>query len=653
MRSKFFWKLFLGNVSLLVLVVAACVWLTFGAFVEFQDRELTRQLKTHAEIFRRQVAADFDLQHAAELQELARAVADDTGHTIRLTLVDVAGNVLADTESPPAAMENHAGREEISAALAHGVGVSTRWSHTLHRDLKYVAVRVDGRAGPSGVVRAAMPARTIVERAEEVRRLFWTMAGVVLLGAVILALGLAHLWSGPVARITATARSLSTGDLSAKAHTRGRDEISLLARSLNQMRDHLAAQLRTIDRQRRTLERLLEQLHEGVIVAGSDGRLILINPAARRILGMLGARVDHERDWAGLLLHERLPDPELRELLAPRRPGTDSSPSAAGGPGTDSASSSGDVTGQPDSAGRPAPLTECRLTRPSPEGQVTILGRAGNIVLPTDVDERLGNDSFSAERGEAGPTTGRLLVLTDVTELTRAVQVKADFVANASHELRTPLAAIRAAVETLASLDPATESREVERLAGVIRRHGARLEAMVSDLLDLSRLESPSAKFERTAVPLEEIIQDLRERFLVAAQAKSLLLETAVGRECRTVWGHRHLFRLILDNLVDNAIKFTDPGGRVAVDCRAESETLVLSVEDTGCGIPPSDHARVFERFYQVQRSRSGPSRGTGLGLAIVRHAAQAMDGAIELQSTPGVGTRITIRFPKAVRLTM
>jgi len=650
MRSKFFWKLFLGNVSLLILVVAACVWLTFGAFVEFQDQELTRQLKALAEIFRRQVAADFDLRHAAELQERALAVADDTGHTIRLTLVDAAGNVLADTESSPAAMENHAGREEIVEALARGVGISTRWSHTLNRDLKYVAIRVDGPEGPRGVVRAAMPARTIAERAEEVRRLFWTMAGVVLLAAVILALGLAHLWSGPVARITATARSLSTGDLSAEARTHGRDEIALLARSLNQMRDHLAAQLRTIDRQRRTLERLLEQLHEGVVVAGSDGRLILINPAARRILAMLGVRVDNGRDWVGFSLQDRLPDSELRELLAPQRPGSDSFRLAAGDPALNAASSSSDEAGPSDSARHPAAIGECRLTRPTPEGQVTILGRASNIVLPADVDELLGADPSSAERREASPTTGRLLVLTDVTELTRAVQVKADFVANASHELRTPLAAIRAAVETLASLNPATEAREVERLAGVIRRHSARLEAMVSDLLDLSRLESPSAKFERTPLPLDEIIQDLRERFLVAAEAKSLFLDMEVGQECRTVWGHRHLFRLILDNLVDNAIKFTDPGGRVAVNCRAESETLVLSVEDTGCGIPPADHARVFERFYQVQRSRSGPSRGTGLGLAIVRHAAQAMDGVIELQSTPGVGTRITIRFPKAVR---
>lgn len=635
MRSKFFWKLFLGNALLLLLVVATCVWLTFGAFVEFHAEELTVQLKTHAEIFRRQVAVIFDREHAAELQRLAMSVADETSHTIRLTLIDAAGTVLADTESPPETMENHADRTEIIEALTGGVGSSTRWSHTLNRDLKYVAIRVEAPDGPRGVIRVAMPARTIVERTEAARRLFWTVAAVVLVAAVALALGLAHLWSGPVAQITATARSLSTGDLSATAQVRGRDEVALLARSLNRMRDHLVAQLQTIDRQRRTLERLLEQLHEGVVVAGPDGRLILLNPAARRILALLGGQVVEGLEPHGLMLEVCVPSPELRELLATRpNDPTSRRPMA------------NDSTPPP----QRLQLAEHRLTRQTPEGPVTLLARASDIMLPSPLEQsRAADDAERLECPEA-MTAGRLLVLTDVTELTRTVQVKADFVANASHELRTPLAAIRAAVETLASLDPESETQEVKRLTGVIRRHSARLEAMVSDLLDLSRLESPSAKFERTAIQLDEIIADLQERFAGTAQARQLIWEASVAPECRTVCGHRHLFRLILDNLVDNAIKFTDQGGRVILTCGPVSGGFVLAVEDTGCGIPPVDHARVFERFYQVQRARSGPSRGTGLGLAIVRHAAQAMDGSIELQSTPGIGTRIAIRFPQPAR---
>ncbi len=634
MRSKFFWKLFLGNALLLLLVVATCVWLTFGAFVEFHAEELTVQLKTHAEIFRRQVADIFDREHAAELQRLAMSVADETSHTIRLTLIDAAGTVLADTESPPETMENHADRTEIIEALTSGVGSSTRWSHTLNRDLKYVAIRVGAPDGPRGVIRVAMPARTIVERTKAARRLFWTVAAVVLVAAVALALGLAHLWSGPVARITATARSLSTGDLSATAQVRGRDEVALLARSLNRMRDHLVVQLQTIDRQRRTLERLLEQLHEGVVVAGPDGRLILLNPAARRILALLGGQVVEGLEPHGLMLEVCVPSPELRELLAARP----SDPTSSG-PIED------DSTPPP----QRLQLAEHRLTRQTPEGPVTLLARASDIMLPSPFERLAVDDAERLECPEA-VTVGRLLVLTDVTELTRTVQVKADFVANASHELRTPLAAIRAAVETLASLDPASETQEVKRLTGVIRRHSARLEALVSDLLDLSRLESPSAKFEQTAIQLDEIVADLQERFAGTAQARQLIWEASVAPECRTVHGHRHLFRLILDNLVDNAIKFTDHGGRVTLTCGPVSGGFVLAVEDTGCGIPPADHARVFERFYQVQRARSGPSRGTGLGLAIVRHAAQAMDGSIELQSTPGIGTRIAIRFPQPAR---
>jgi len=241
---------------------------------------------------------------------------------------------------------------------------------------------------------------------------------------------------------------------------------------------------------------------------------------------------------------------------------------------------------------------------------------------------------------------GRLLVLTDVTELTRTLQMKADFAANASHELRTPLAAIRAAVETMATIELGEDPGSAVQFLSVIDRHSSRLEALVADLLDLSRLEQPTATFERTPLKLKEILRDVHRRFADRLTDKRLDWRCDVEVPSDAVQASSHLLRLILDNLVDNAVKFTDEGGSIAITCRPANGGIAVTVADTGCGIPPDEHDRVFERFYQVERARSGTMRGTGLGLSIVRHAVSVMGGTIQLDSQVGKGTRMTFTIP-------
>jgi signal transduction histidine kinase len=250
------------------------------------------------------------------------------------------------------------------------------------------------------------------------------------------------------------------------------------------------------------------------------------------------------------------------------------------------------------------------------------------------------------------PGVGRLLVLTDITELTRAVRMRSDFVANASHELRTPLAAIRMAVETLAKMNLAEEAPAAARFLGIVARHSSHLQAMVSDLLDLARVESPSARFEPTTLHLQRVFDELYGRWQEPLASKRLRWRAEIKPDCPTVHANAHLLTLVLDNLMDNAIKFTEAGGEVAVNGRRIGDQGVIEVSDTGCGIDSADQERVFERFYQVAPDRSGtgrPSgekRGTGLGLSIVRHAASALGGTIKLESKVGVGTTVVVRLP-------
>jgi two-component system phosphate regulon sensor histidine kinase PhoR len=243
---------------------------------------------------------------------------------------------------------------------------------------------------------------------------------------------------------------------------------------------------------------------------------------------------------------------------------------------------------------------------------------------------------------------GVLLVLRDVSALVSAVQMKADFVANASHELRTPIAAIKIAFETLRDVYR-EDLPQTDRCIGIIDEHIRRLEEMLRDLLDLSRVESPDLKPHLAEVKAADLFALLRATMGPVARQKSVELNFADG-QMRLVSDER-LLNLVLKNLVENSIKFTLAGGRVTVSVESNGSTdgvVTLRVADTGVGIPPEHIDRVFERFYQVSAARSGSAgRGTGLGLAIVKHAVAALGGSVEIDSAVGQGTTVTCVLPQ------
>lgn len=634
-RGKFFWRLFTGNALLLVAVVITCGWLILRAFDRFYAQDLSQHLTTLAKSLRYQVQDRFDQPHAGELDRLAKAVGTTDANGVRVTFVLADGTVLGDSHADPALMESHADRREIRQALQEGRGESTRWSHTVSRDMKYVAVRIGSPESPRGVVRVSMGARSIVARTAAARQLFRSIALVGLGAAVVLALGLARVWSRPIAHITATARSLSQGDLSARARVTGTDEVALLAQSLNQMRDHLAGQLETIDHQRRTVEHLLTQLHEGVVVARADGRLVLVNPAAARLLDLPRTNGGRVASLEGQTVESCIARRELQDMLTA---GPQSEPPAADGavPTLQIVDREGTTSVQ-----------ERRLTLDRPGGGVTLLARASDIVLPGGDGSKEGDDPAGRTAGPGAPIGGRLLVLTDITELARTLQVKTDFVMNASHELRTPLSAIRAAVETLMTMDLATDTASAKQIVSVINRHSARLGAMVADLLDLSRIESGTTELRPATVRVGEIAQELHSRFANRLAEKKQRWEVRVPPDDVTLTVSPVLLNLVLANLVDNAIKFTPDAGSVTIDAWLDHQECHVRVSDTGCGIAQEEQERVFERFYQVERARTGTDRGTGLGLSIVRHAVHAMKGQVHLDSRPGEGTRVTVTIPQ------
>jgi len=250
--------------------------------------------------------------------------------------------------------------------------------------------------------------------------------------------------------------------------------------------------------------------------------------------------------------------------------------------------------------------------------------------------------------GLAGsPTRGAVLVFYDASELRRLERLRQEFVANVSHELKTPLAVIKANTETLlegAMEDPPHRGRFLEQIAS----QADRLHALILDLLSLAQIESGNEAFDFQEVSLNEAVQCCLDRHRTRAEGKRQKLEILADSHEVVAWADQEAIGQILDNLVDNAIKYTPDGGTISVACHDEPTEVQVEVRDTGIGIAESDLTRIFERFYRVDKARSRELGGTGLGLAIVKHLVQAMHGTIQATSQIGKGTSFSLRLPKA-----
>jgi two-component system phosphate regulon sensor histidine kinase PhoR len=236
----------------------------------------------------------------------------------------------------------------------------------------------------------------------------------------------------------------------------------------------------------------------------------------------------------------------------------------------------------------------------------------------------------------------------DTSDLRRLERVRQEFVANVSHELKTPLAVIKVCVETLldgAASDPAVRGG----FLGQIDEQTDRLHNLILDLLSLARIESGTAALDVRSVPIEAVVNDCLERHRARAEAKGQKLEACppAGQPI-AARADEEALDTILDNLVDNAVKYTPAGGRVTVRWSMAGEQACVEVEDTGVGIPERDQPRLFERFYRVDKARARELGGTGLGLSIVKHLVQAMDGEVGVRSAVRRGTTFTIRLPIA-----
>jgi two-component system phosphate regulon sensor histidine kinase PhoR len=256
--------------------------------------------------------------------------------------------------------------------------------------------------------------------------------------------------------------------------------------------------------------------------------------------------------------------------------------------------------------------------------------------------------SLRATRLPGEPCPGVMIVLHDMTELRRLESLRRELVANVSHELKTPLAAIKGYAETL-RLGAINDQEHNLHFLRRIEEQADRLHELILDMLQLARIDSGQESFEFANVSIGIIFQQCADQFAEVAATRQIALCIEQPPEDVAAYADEEGVRTILNNLIDNALKYTPAGGQIFVRARADAASVTLEVEDTGIGIGEKDLPRVFERFYRVDKARSRELGGTGLGLSIVKHLAHAFGGRVSVESQPTRGSTFRVELPRSV----
>jgi len=579
-------RIFVTFAAILAVVMLLSIMYVKRTLRDDYRRDVENRLHVAAKLLSHEAIRAFGQTDAAET---VTGIVDDLRRTLeeenlRLTLIAPDGEVRFDSVAP-APLVNHADRPEIVEARTSGRGGAVRRSATTSTETLYYALRLDVDSKIVGFVRVASDLATV-------ERGFSLLTGDLLFGSIaVLVLGLlgtalvSRLLARPLETIQEHADALSRGDLESHVpEITGPVEVRRLAASLHRMGDDLRDRIGVMERNHHETEAIHASMSEGVVAVDSAERVLLMNAAAARLLGLDQALSVDAELWRSV----RFPDLEaaLRGALA----------------------------GVPVWHGdAPSPVIDGRVL------------------------------SLSATRVE--PDIGAVALLADVTELRRLDKVRIDFVANVSHEMRTPLAAILGALETVE--DETTERADVVRFLDIASRNAMRMKAIVADLLDLSRIESEGDRMAMSELPLEAPVRTAMRALAGTAESKGVTLGyTDPPHRPFIVTANEKRLEQVFTNLIENAIKYTPTGGEVKVRYLASSDEVTVEVSDSGIGMPADALPRIFERFYRVDKSRSREMGGTGLGLAIVKHCVRAHSGSVTVRSEEGTGTTFAVTIP-------
>ena len=587
-RKRLIWQIYPPFLVIILIALVTLTWFFSRTLDDFYREEKRRGLEAQGQLVVNQARDALVSGNIGSLESLSLALGKQSG--TRLTIILPDGRVVGDSEEVLAKMDNHARRPEIRVALEGRSGAATRYSTTLQQEMMYVALPVRSNGQIIGCVRTALPIAS-VDKALETVLIHVINSGILIaLIAALISLWVSRRISRPLVEMKRGAERFAGGELDRRLPVYKGEEMGGLAEAMNQMAAQLNDRLQTVVTQRNEQEAVLASMIEGVLAVDHQEGILRINRAAATLLGT------NPELAVGRSLQEVVRKPELQRFI-----------------------------------------TESLQSRTSIEADMTLLYRG---------EERFLQTHGTPLRGSDGQTIGALIVIHDVTRLRRLENLRRDFVANVSHELRTPITAIKGAVETL--LAGANENPEdSQRFLEIANRQSDRLNAIIEDLLSLSRLErdAESDEVDRTHERLLPILESALQSCSSIAKSRQVDVKLFCSEELVAKVNSTLLEQAVI-NLVDNAIKYSESRKIVTVESWQEGEHVMIKVQDRGQGISKEHLSRLFERFYRVDAARSRAIGGTGLGLAIVKHIAQAHDGEVTVHSTPGEGSVFTISLP-------
>lgn len=516
------------------------------------------------------------------VQRLVGQFAGQSGNDI--AVLGAGGELVAYGSGSVWGGQPHILQAEVARALAGGRAESVR----LHPDTKqrqlHVARPIRSGDRVLGAVYIASSLESTYRVLGDIRRILLVGTSLALAFTAVLGYLLSLSITRPIREVTTKAGRMAAGDFRQRISVLSNDEIGQLAAMFNLLTSRLAETMEQMRAEKGKLEAVLTYMAEGVLALDPQGRVVLLNPACARLLGV-----------------------------------------------------SPEVVGQPVARILPGLL---------PEGGVRAAAGGDGCGRFLQVSGRTLQGYYAPLRLE-GSDPGLVVVLRDVTQEMKLEEMRRDFVANVSHELRTPLATVKGYVETLLD-GALEDKEVGVRFLRTVSAETERMTRLVADLLLLSQLEHQQASWQMEPLDLAQPARQALERLRPAAEKKGLELELAVSGPLPWVNGDEVRLTQVFSNLLSNAVEFTPAGGRVKVSLEAETGRVRARVEDTGVGIPPQDLPRVFERFYRVDKGRSRELGGTGLGLSIAQEIIQAHGGEISISSRPGEGTQVTFWLPAA-----
>ena len=586
MIKKISWKLFFTYIIIIIICITFTGILAIISLRNFYINHLSSNLKSNATLVANILGDDLSTNNLSQIKLKTK----DLGKELetRITIIDINGIVLGDSEKDPALMENHRNRPEIKEALQGNNGKSIRYSSTLEIDMLYIAIPIIKNNQTLGVARLSLPLTDVNKSIGNLRKIIILATAIALVIASVISLIISLTVTKPLREMTKVSQKISKGDFSNKLKFRSQDEIGQLALSLNQMSEDLENKIKVISKDRNEMEVVLSSVIEGIAAIDREGKIMLYNYAFEKIINFPRNKALGKFHW------EIIRNNQLNELLK----------------------------------------------ETLQEGQT--LTREITLFLPS---EKIFKAS-SAPLGEKDNIWGAVVLLNDITKIKRLERMRVEFVANVSHELRTPLTSIRGFVETLkeGAID---DPKKAQHFLKIIEEQSNRLNNLIEDLLHLSKIESQEILMNFQSVNLKELIDQVILEFKEKIEDRKHHIKVNIYPHLSRLKVDPEQIKTVMRNLLDNAIKYTPDKGEISISALEREKDIYIEIADNGMGISAEHLPRIFERFYRVNKDRSRKLGGIGLGLAMVKHIIQAHQGTIGVESKPGRGSKFFFTLPK------